>query len=84
MNRPKFSLIKIETIHDVVAHARTFAPMVGSTSKNYEAAHERLGALRAAATVWEIVQFHDKNKVVVHTFAQSLRAQRVKALVLRN
>jgi replication initiation protein RepC len=64
MNRPQFSLIKIETTHDVVAHARTLAPMIGITSQNYEAAHERLGALRAAATVWAIVQFHDKIKAV--------------------
>jgi replication initiation protein RepC len=60
----EFSLRKIETIHDVVAHARTLAPMIGITSQNYEAAHELLGALRAAATVWAIMQFHDKIKAV--------------------
>jgi replication initiation protein RepC len=60
----EFSLRTIETIHDVVAHARTLAPMIGITSQNYEAAHERLGALRAAATVWAIMQFHDKIKAV--------------------
>ena len=60
----KFSLRKIETVHDVVAHARTLAPMIGITSQNYEAAHERLGALRAAATVWAIMQFHGKIKAV--------------------
>lgn len=60
----QFSLRTIETIHDVVAHARTLAPMIGITSQNYEAAHERLGALRAAATVWAIMQFHDKIKAV--------------------
>ena len=60
----EFSLRRIETVHDVVAHARTLAPMIGITSQNYEAAHERLGALRAAATVWAIMQFHDKIKAV--------------------
>ena len=60
----EFSLRKIETIHDVVAHARTLAPMIGISSQNYEAAHRRLGALRAAATVWAIMQFHDKIKTV--------------------
>jgi replication initiation protein RepC len=60
----QFSLRKIETIHDVVAHARTLAPMIGITSQNYEAAHERLGPLRAAMTVWAIMQFHDKIKAV--------------------
>ena len=60
----QFSLRKIETIHDVVAHARALAPMIGITSQNYEAAHKQLGALRAAATVWGIMQFHDKIKAV--------------------
>lgn len=60
----EFSLRTIETVHDVVAHARTLAPMIGITSQNYEAAHERLGPLRAAATVWAIMQFHDKIKAV--------------------
>ena len=60
----QFSLRRIETIHDVIAHARTLAPMIGISPQNYEAAHERLGALRAAATVWAILQFHDKIKAV--------------------
>ena len=60
----QFSLRKIETIHDAIAHARTLAPMIGITNQSYEAAHERLGALRAAATVWAIMQFHDKIKAV--------------------
>ena len=60
----QFSLKRIETIHDVVAHARTLAPMIGITSQNYEAAHERLGPLRTAATVWAIMQFHNKIKSV--------------------
>jgi len=60
----QFALRRIETIHDVIAHARTLAPMIGITSQSYEAAHERLGPLRAAATVWAIMQFHDKIKAV--------------------
>ncbi|MEH6523945.1 plasmid replication protein RepC [Sulfitobacter sp.] len=60
----QFSLRKIETMHDVIAHARTLAPMIGITSQSYEAAHKRLGAIRAAATVWAIMQFHDKIKAV--------------------
>tara|TARA_R100000789_G_scaffold63716_1_gene60389 strand:- start:1034 stop:2128 length:1095 start_codon:yes stop_codon:yes gene_type:complete len=60
----EFSLRKIETVYDVIAHARTLAPMIGITSQNYEAADKRLGALRAAATVWAIIQFHDKIKAV--------------------
>jgi len=60
----QFSLRTIKTIPDVVAHARTLAPMIGITSQNYEAAHQKLGGLRAAATVWAIMQFHDKIKAV--------------------
>jgi replication initiation protein RepC len=60
----KFSLRRIETVHDVVAHARTLAPMIGISPQSYEAAHEQLGALRTAATVWAIMQFHDKIKAV--------------------
>jgi len=60
----QFSLRRIETVHDVIAHARTLAPMIGISPQNYEAAHEQLGALRTAATVWAIMQFHDKIKAV--------------------
>ena len=60
----EFALRPIETSHDVIAHARTLAPILGITSQNYEAANERLGSLRAAATVWAIMQFHNKIKAV--------------------
>lgn len=43
---------------------RSYAPMIGITSENYEAAHDRLGVLRAATTVWVIMQFHDKIRAV--------------------
>jgi len=60
----QFALRKIETVHDVVAHARTLAPMIGICTQSYEAAQDRLGALRTAATVWAIMQFHEKIKTV--------------------
>ena len=60
----QFSVKKIETVHDVVAHARTLAPMIGISTNCYEAANERLGALKTAATVWAIMQFHDKIKSI--------------------
>ncbi|MEP5729919.1 MAG: plasmid replication protein RepC [Sulfitobacter sp.] len=60
----QFSLREIKTVHDVIAHARVLAPMLGISHQCYEAAHVRLGGLRAAATVWAIVQFHDKIKTV--------------------
>ena len=60
----EFSLSKVETVRDVVTLARTLAPMIGISNQCYEAAHERLGPLRTAATVWAIMQFHDKIKAV--------------------
>lgn len=60
----QFSPKKVATVEDVVAHARTLAPMIGISSHNYEAAQERLGAPRAAMTVWAIMQFHRKIKSV--------------------
>ncbi|MCX7567881.1 plasmid replication protein RepC [Sulfitobacter sp. F26169L] len=60
----EFALNKIETSHDVVAHARTLAPMLGINNQSYNAAVEHLGQLRAAATVWAIMQFHEKIKAV--------------------
>ena len=63
-NAAEFLLKRVETIHDVICHARTLAPMIGITTQSYEAAHKRLGALRTAATVWAIMQFHDKIRAV--------------------
>lgn len=60
----QFALKKIETVHDVIAHARTLAPMIGITPQNYEAAHKRLGPLRTASTVWAIIQLGDKIKTI--------------------
>lgn len=59
-NAGQFSLRKIETSSDVVAHARTLAPMIGISDQSYESAHRKLGPLRTAATVWAIMQFHDQ------------------------
>ena len=58
------SLKRITTPHDVIAHARTLAPMMGISLNSYDAAHQRLGPIRAAATVWAIMQFHEKIKAV--------------------
>lgn len=60
----QFSLKPIKTIQDISAHARTLAPMIGINSQSYEAAQQRLGALRTAATVCAIMQFHGKIKAV--------------------
>jgi len=60
----KYSLKRIETVHDVIVHARTLAPMIGISNGTYEAAARRLGGLRAAATVWAIMQFHGKIRAV--------------------
>jgi replication initiation protein RepC len=56
----EFSLRTIETVQDVITHARTLAPMLGIDSHSYQAAQDRLGALGTAVTVWAMMQFHDK------------------------
>lgn len=60
----EFALRKVNTMHDVIAHARTLAPMMGISSQTYEAAHERLGPVRTAITVWAIMQFQGRIKAV--------------------
>lgn len=56
----QFSPRKIETIQDVIDHARTLAPMIGINDHNYQSAQDRWGPLRTAATVWVMLQLHDK------------------------
>ncbi|AZV80838.1 replication protein C (plasmid) [Parasedimentitalea marina] len=60
----QFALDKVTTHHDVIAHARTLAPMLGINNHSYDAAQLRLGAMGAAMTVWAIMQFHEKIKSV--------------------
>jgi len=60
----QFSLRKIETVDDVIAHARTLAPMIGIDNQNYQAAQDQNGAFRTAMTVWALMQFHDRIKQV--------------------
>lgn len=56
----QFSLRKIETAQDVIAHARTLAPMIGIDGRTYDAAENRLGVLGSALTIWAVMQFHDR------------------------
>nr|WP_323782749.1 plasmid replication protein RepC [Amylibacter sp.] len=56
----KFALNEVRTIHDVIAHARTLAPMIGISEQTYNVATERLGAARTAITLWAIMQFQEK------------------------
>ncbi|TNF22884.1 MAG: replication protein C [Rhodobacteraceae bacterium] len=56
----QFSPGEIKTPRDVIAHARTLAPMIGIDDSNYRQAQDRLGPLGAAATVWALMQFHDR------------------------
>ena len=59
-----FALKEITTPQDVIEHARTLAPMIGITNTSYETAHRRLGPMKAAATVWAVMQLHDQIKSV--------------------
>jgi len=56
----QFSLRKIESLNDVIIHARTLAPMLGIDRNNYEAAQSRLGSVRTAMTIWALMQFHNR------------------------
>lgn len=56
----QFLLRKIDTPQDVIAHARTLAPMIGIDNRTYHAAENHLGPLGSALTVWAIMQFHDR------------------------
>ncbi len=60
----QFSLRPINTYSDVVAHARTLAPMIGIDTASYEAGHRKLGPVGTAITVWAMIQFHDRIKSV--------------------
>jgi len=55
-----FSLKTIRTPEDVIAHARTLAPMMGIDTATYQAADDRLGRTATAVTVWLLAQMHQK------------------------
>lgn len=56
----EFSLRTIRTEGDVIAHARTLAPMVGIDARTYESAVAALDPMRAALAVWIVVKFHER------------------------
>ena len=56
----EFSPRKIETESDIIAHARSLAPMIGIKEGTYELATRRMGPLGAALAVWIVVQFHKR------------------------
>lgn len=56
----EFSLRTISTEGDVIAHARTLAPMVGIDCPTYERAVAALDPMRAALAVWIVVKFNNR------------------------
>ncbi len=56
----EYAVSAIRTTDDVIAHARTLAPMVGIDAANYSAAQDRLGPLGTAVTVWAMLGLHDQ------------------------
>lgn len=56
----QFAPRSIETKADVIAHARTLAPMMGIDCASYDAAQTAIGPVRAAITVWVLLQFQDR------------------------
>ena len=58
----QYALRKIESFADVIAHARSLAPMIGIDERTYQTAQDRIGPLAAATTIWAMMQFYDRIK----------------------
>ncbi|MEP2474345.1 plasmid replication protein RepC [Roseobacter sp.] len=58
----QYSYEPIKTALDVVSLARTLAPMIGIPSKSYDEADKKLGAFKAASTLWAIMQSQNRIK----------------------
>lgn len=58
----QYALRKIESFVDVIAHARTLAPMIGIDDRTYQTAQDRIGPLATATTIWAMMQFYDRIK----------------------
>ena len=56
----EFSLRPISTPGDVIAHARTLAPMVGIDMATYDAADQHIGTLRTALAVWIVIKLQTR------------------------
>ena len=54
----QYAVSEIQTVEDVIAHAKTLAPMLGIDTANYESAQNRLGPLATAVTIWALLQYH--------------------------
>lgn len=60
----QYALRKIENFADVIAHARSLAPMIGIDDRTYQTAQEHIGPLATATTIWAMMQFQDRIKKV--------------------
>ncbi len=58
----QYALRKIESLADVIAHARSLAPMIGIDDKTYQTAQDRIGPLATATTIWAMMQFYNRIK----------------------
>lgn len=58
----QYALRKIESFADVIAHARSLAPMIGIDDRAYQTAQDRIGPLATATTIWAMMQFYDRIK----------------------
>jgi replication initiation protein RepC len=56
----EFAVNAIHTTRDVVAHARTLAPMLGISQSSYEVAQSRFGEMGTAVTIWAILQYSNR------------------------
>jgi replication initiation protein RepC len=58
----QYALRKINNFADVIAHARSLAPMIGIDDRTYQSAQDRIGPLATATTIWAMMQFYDRIK----------------------
>ena len=66
----QFAQSPVATTVDVIAHARTLAPMLGIDAANYRAAQDRLGPLATAVTIWALLERHS----TIHRLGAYFRA----------
>lgn len=56
----QYALKKIGCFSEVIAHARSLAPMMGIDENTYQTAQDRIGPLATATTIWAMMEFHTR------------------------
>lgn len=56
----QYAVKDVETVEDVIRHAKTLAPMIGISNTTYRHAQDRMGPLPTAVTIWAVLQQHTR------------------------